>query len=59
MLLRIRKNKFLCGALFALLIGFYDGFIGPGADSVLILFSGSSTLTTFPYRPHKKDVKKI
>jgi uncharacterized protein len=33
------KNKeFLYGGLFALIIGFYDGFIGPGAGSFLILF---------------------
>ena len=32
------KNEFLYGASFALLIGFYDGFIGPGAGSFLILF---------------------
>ncbi len=32
------KNELLYGALFALLIGFYDGFIGPGAGSFMILF---------------------
>jgi uncharacterized protein len=32
------KHELLYGALFALAIGFYDGFIGPGAGSFLILF---------------------
>jgi uncharacterized protein len=32
------KQEFLYGALFALIIGFYDGFIGPGAGSFLVLF---------------------
>ncbi|MES2849307.1 MAG: TSUP family transporter [Bacteroidota bacterium] len=32
------KNELLYGALFALAIGFYDGFIGPGAGSFLVLF---------------------
>lgn len=32
------KHELLYGALFALVIGFYDGFIGPGAGSFLILF---------------------
>jgi len=33
-----KKNELLYAALFALLIGFYDGFIGPGAGSFLVLF---------------------
>lgn len=33
-----KKKQFYLGALFALLIGFYDGFIGPGAGSFLVLF---------------------
>ena len=32
------KNEWLLAASFALLIGFYDGFIGPGAGSFLVLF---------------------
>ncbi len=32
------KNEWLYAALFALGIGFYDGFIGPGAGSFLVLF---------------------
>lgn len=32
------KKELYFGALAALLIGFYDGFIGPGAGSFLILF---------------------
>ena len=32
------KNEWLIAASFALLIGFYDGFIGPGAGSFLVLF---------------------
>ena len=32
------KKEQQYGALFALLIGFYDGFIGPGAGSFLVLF---------------------
>jgi uncharacterized protein len=32
------KKEMRYGALFALLIGFYDGFIGPGAGSFMILF---------------------
>ncbi len=32
------KNELLYASLFALAIGFYDGFIGPGAGSILILF---------------------
>ena len=32
------KKELYYGALFALLIGFYDGFIGPGAGSFLVLF---------------------
>ena len=31
-------REFMYGGLFALIIGFYDGFIGPGAGSFLILF---------------------
>ncbi len=33
-----KKNEWLFAALFALLIGFYDGFVGPGAGSFLVLF---------------------
>lgn len=32
------KNEWLYGGLFALVLGFYDGFIGPGAGSFLVLF---------------------
>lgn len=32
------RHELLYGALFALAIGFYDGFIGPGAGSFLVLF---------------------
>ena len=32
------KKEFIWGSLFALLIGFYDGFIGPGAGSFMVLF---------------------
>lgn len=32
------KKELLYGVSFALLIGFYDGFIGPGAGSFLVLF---------------------
>lgn len=32
------KKELTYGALFALLIGFYDGFIGPGAGSFFIIF---------------------
>ncbi len=32
------KKEFLYGSIFALLIGFYDGFIGPGAGSFMVLF---------------------
>jgi uncharacterized membrane protein YfcA len=32
------KNEWLIAASFSLLIGFYDGFIGPGAGSFLVLF---------------------
>jgi len=31
-------QEFIYGGLFALIVGFYDGFIGPGAGSFLILF---------------------
>ncbi|MEI7662116.1 MAG: TSUP family transporter [Bacteroidota bacterium] len=31
-------REFVYGSLFALIIGFYDGFIGPGAGSFLVLF---------------------
>jgi uncharacterized membrane protein YfcA len=31
-------REFLYGGLFALAIGFYDGFIGPGAGSFMVLF---------------------
>jgi hypothetical protein len=33
-----RRKENWYGAAFALLIGFYDGFIGPGAGSFLVLF---------------------
>ncbi|MEO6729661.1 MAG: TSUP family transporter [Ferruginibacter sp.] len=32
------KNEWIYGGLFALVLGFYDGFIGPGAGSFLVLF---------------------
>ena len=32
------KNIFIYGALAAIIIGFYDGFIGPGAGSFLVMF---------------------
>jgi uncharacterized protein len=32
------KQEFILGGLFAMVIGFYDGFIGPGAGSFLVLF---------------------
>ena len=32
------KRELLYGILFAVIIGFYDGFIGPGAGSFLVLF---------------------
>lgn len=32
------KHELMYGALFALIIGFYDGFIGPGAGSFLVIF---------------------
>lgn len=32
------KKEMISGSLFAMLIGFYDGFIGPGAGSFMILF---------------------
>lgn len=32
------KREIIYGALFALILGFYDGFIGPGAGSFLVLF---------------------
>jgi uncharacterized protein len=35
---KTRNREFIYGGLFALIIGFYDGFIGPGAGSFLILF---------------------
>jgi uncharacterized protein len=31
-------KQYIYGSLFALVIGFYDGFIGPGAGSFLVLF---------------------
>ena len=31
-------KEFILGGLFALIIGFYDGFIGPGAGSFMVLF---------------------
>lgn len=33
-----KQKAFILGAFFALLIGFYDGFIGPGAGSFMVLF---------------------
>jgi uncharacterized protein len=33
-----RTEEFIYGGIFALVLGFYDGFIGPGAGSFLILF---------------------
>jgi uncharacterized protein len=33
-----KKNEILIAATFALVIGFYDGFIGPGAGSFLAIF---------------------
>jgi uncharacterized protein len=33
-----RTAEFIYGGIFALVLGFYDGFIGPGAGSFLILF---------------------
>ena len=32
------KREFIYAAVFALVVGFYDGFIGPGAGSFLMLF---------------------
>jgi len=32
------KHEWLFAGIFALIIGFYDGFIGPGAGSFLVLF---------------------
>lgn len=32
------KTEMLYGGIFALILGFYDGFIGPGAGSFLVLF---------------------
>ncbi len=32
------QKELLQGAVFALLVGFYDGFIGPGAGSFMVLF---------------------
>jgi uncharacterized membrane protein YfcA len=32
------KLEWLYGSLFALVLGFYDGFIGPGAGSFLVIF---------------------
>jgi hypothetical protein len=32
------KHELMYGALFATVVGFYDGFIGPGAGSFLIIF---------------------
>lgn len=32
------QKEFFYGAVFALLVGFYDGFIGPGAGSFMVLF---------------------
>ncbi|CAN5593874.1 TSUP family transporter [soil metagenome] len=33
-----KKNEIIISSIFALILGFYDGFIGPGAGSFLILF---------------------
>jgi uncharacterized protein len=33
-----RSKEFIYGGLFALIIGFYDGFIGPGAGSFMVVF---------------------
>jgi uncharacterized protein len=35
---KTRLQEFIYGGLFALVLGFYDGFIGPGAGSFLVLF---------------------
>ena len=35
---RSSKNELIISSFFALVVGFYDGFIGPGAGSFLILF---------------------
>jgi len=32
------KKQIIYGSLFAMIVGFYDGFIGPGAGSFLLLF---------------------
>ncbi len=32
------KQEFIYGIVFALIIGFYDGFIGPGTGSFLVMF---------------------
>ena len=32
------KNEIIYGTIFSLLIGFYDGFIGPGTGSFLVMF---------------------
>lgn len=32
------KHELLYGSIFAVILGFYDGFIGPGAGSFLVLF---------------------
>ena len=32
------KHEFIYGGIFALTVGFYDGFIGPGTGSFLIMF---------------------
>ncbi|HWY39113.1 MAG TPA: TSUP family transporter [Bacteroidia bacterium] len=32
------KNELIYGALFAAIVGFYDGFIGPGTGSFLVMF---------------------
>lgn len=32
------RHELMYGSLFAILIGFYDGFIGPGAGSFLVIF---------------------
>ena len=35
---RSPRNEWVLSAVFALIVGFYDGFIGPGAGSFLVLF---------------------
>jgi uncharacterized membrane protein YfcA len=35
---RSPRNEMIVSSVFAILVGFYDGFIGPGAGSFLVLF---------------------